>query len=536
MAKDAFFRMIAKATGTYIAQYPPIEGGNPVISAPDVIRYLDLKLGYPYDRAAVSKFFSEPVTTVKEIQLTPEKIIPKDESIIVDISADKNQAFGMFFPPMEGGKTMSKDDIVSELVRAGVKYGVDNAKIDEISTNRPYVKKILLAVATMPEEGEEAVIKYNFNTDLTMKPQVNEDGTVDFHHLDMISPVKEGQILAELTPAKMGKPGINVCGQLLKQTKVRNRILRVGKNIKLSEDGLRAYSEINGHASIEGDMIFVSNTFDVAANVDASTGDIEYDGDVVIHGNVNSGYSVKATGDIVVEGTVEGAYLEANGSIVLKRGISGMDKKGQIVAGLNVISKFVESAKITAGGYVTSDSIMHSDIIAKGDVTADGKKGFISGGNIHSGSLISARNIGSSMGTTTVLECGIDNSIIDEYHALEKEQEENIDEEEKLMPILQNLIKRVKLGEKLDPTKLLQLKKSSERREWLHKRNEEIEERHKELKEMIDNYVGGRVRAEGTIHPGCKIIISNAIYYVKTDTTYCSFTKEGGDVKLDVYY
>lgn len=536
MAKDAFFRLDKKANGTYIVQYPPIEGGSEMINGLDVIAYLDRKLGFPYDKAKVAQFFAEPIKTVKNMMLTPEDVRVLDEYLLVEISADKNAAYGELFPPMEGGRVLSKEDIVSELVKAGVKYGVDTKAIENLIANKTYVVKVQLAASTMPIDGKDASVKYFFNTDLTMKPKANEDGSVDFHHLDMISPVTEGQLLAELTPAEMGRPGINVCGQLLKQVKVRNKILRAGKNIKITEDGLRAYSEINGHASLEGEMVFVSNTFEVPANVDASTGDIDYDGDVLIHGNVNTGYSVFAKGDIIVEGVVEGAVLQAGGNIILKRGISGMDKKGNIRAGLNIISKFIESAVVTAGGYVTSDSIMHSEVNAKGDVNADGKKGFISGGSIHSGTLISARNIGSSMGTTTVLECGIDSAIIDEYHKLEKEINDNYDEEERIMPTLQGLVKRLKLGEKLDPVHLLQLKKMNERREWLHNRNDEINTRRDELKEMIDSYVGGRVRAEGTIHVGCKIIISNSVYYVKADTSYCSFSKEAGDVKLDVYY
>ncbi len=535
MAKNAFFRLNVKNGGTYLTLYPAIEGGNSNILASDVILYLDKMLKFPYDKAQVSEMLSKPILGLKEMQITPEKIMPIDETAIIEITDDKFSAYGRFFPAMEGGKMLTHDSIVQELIKSGVKYGVDNDMIDNFLNNRVYLQRYLLASATMQVEGSEAEIKYFFNTDLTMKPKMNEDGSVDFHHLDMISPVTQGQLLAELKPADLGKPGIDVCGKLLKQVKVRNRILKVGKNIKLSEDGLRAYSEINGHASLGGDMIFVSNTYEVPANVDASTGDIDYEGDVVVKGNVNTGYTVTAKGDIIVEGVVEGAFLYAGGNIVLKRGISGMEK-GIIKAGGNVISKFIESATIDAGGYVTADSIMHSNVTAKGDVTADGKKGFISGGIIRSGTLISARNIGSSMGATTVLECGIDPAIITEYHDLDDELVANAEEMEKLMVSLQALIKRIKLGEKLPPDKLLQLKHANERREQLNKRNEEIDFRMKDLKNLIDSYVGGAVRAQGVIHPGCKIIISNAVYYVKGETNYCRFYKENGDVKLDVYF
>ncbi len=535
MAKNAFFRLNSKSNGTYLTVYPAIEGGNSNILPTDAVNYLDKVLKFPYDKAAVTELLSSPVTGLKEKLLTPEKTAPIDETVIIEITDDKLAAFGQFFPAMEGGKPLSHDDIVQALVKAGVKYGVDNGKIDDFLGSRVYLQKYQLAVATKQEEGVEAEIKYFFNTDITMKPQVNEDGSVDFHHLDMISPVTQGQLLAELKPANMGKPGIDVTGKLLKQTKVKNRVLRVGKNIKLSEDGLRAYSEISGHASLEGEMIFVSNTYEVAANVDASTGDIEFDGDVLVHGNVNAGYSVQAKGDIIVEGVVEGANLTAAGSVILKRGVSGMDK-GYIKAGLNVISKFIESAKVEANGYVVADSILHSTVTAKGDVTADGKKGFISGGYITSGTLISARNIGSQMGTNTTLECGIDAAIVEEYHKLSDERAENNNEEEGIMLILSNLVKRLKLGEKLPLDKMLQLKRSNERREEIHKRNADIDIRLNELKELIDSYVGGAVRAQGTIYPGCKIVISNAVYYVKNETTYCRFYKERGDVKLDVYF
>lgn len=535
MAKNAFFRLNVKNGGTYITAYPAVEGGSSDIRAMDVFEYLDKVLKFPYDKPSVNTFFSQPVEGLKELLLTPEKINILDEVAIVDIALDRLNAYVKFYPQMEGGRPLTKDQIVQEMVKAGVKYGVDNEAIEAYMANRQYMRSYCMAKATPQVEGHDAVVKYFFNTDLTMKPKLNEDGSVDFHQLDMISPVAQGQLIAELTPMDPGRPGIDVMGKVIKQIKVRNRTLRGGKNIKISDDGLRAYSEISGHASLEGEMMFVSNTFEVAANVDTSTGDITYEGNVTVHGNVNSGYSVNAKGDIIVQGVVEGANLTAGGNIILQRGVSGMEK-AVIKAGGNVISKFIESATVIAEGYVTADSIMHSDVTAKGDVTADGKKGFISGGTIRSTTLISARNIGSNLGATTVLECGIDSVIVDEYHALDKELTDNFDELEKLVPIIQNLLKRLKLEGKLPPDKLLQLKRSNADRERLLTRNDEIDKRMAELKEKIDAYVGGSVRAEGIIHPGCKIVISNAVYYVKTDTSFCRFTKENGDVKLDVYY
>lgn len=533
MAKNAYVKLSVRPNGTFLTLYPPVEGGRNLI-IDEVEAYLDKVIQGGYEKVVVREELKKPLLAVREMLITKEQLPPINETVVVTIAADRLSVKGRFYPPTEGGQLLDREDIVSEMVRAGVKYGVAEATIAEFLSNRQYEETLIIAEATCQVEGSDAEITYFFNTDLTQKPKVNEDGSVDFHHLDVISSVCAGDLLAELKPAVQGKPGIDVCGGLLRPVKVKQKILRVGKNIKLSEDGLKAYSEVNGHATVEGEQIFVSNMYEVPANVDTSTGDIEYEGNVLVHGNVLAGFSIKAKGDIVVEGVVEGANLRAGGHIILKRGIQGMDR-GVLNANGNVISRFIESATVEAGGYISADAIMHSNVSAKGDITVDGKKGYITGGIIRSGTLVSAKTIGSSMGTSTNIEVGIEPAIITEYHDLGKEQEGIKEEQEKNLQVLMALAKRIKLGEKLPPDKMLQFKKANEARERMTKYEEEIVERMKVLKETIDNYEGGCVKVSSTAHPGVKLTISNAVYYVKTETSYCRFVKAQGDVKIDSY-
>lgn len=533
MAKSAYVKLNVRPNGTYLTLYPPVDGGRNLI-IDEVEAYLDKVILGGYEKVMVREELKKPLLAVRDVLIKNEQIPPVNETVIVYISGERLVAKGRFYPPSEGGKLLDKEDIVSEMIRAGIKYGVAEASITGFLENRQYSEYYVLAEATKQVEGSDAAITYFFNTDLTQKPRVNEDGSVDFHHLDMISTVSAGDLLAELKPAVQGKPGIDVCGGLLRPVKVKQKILRVGKNIKLSEDGLKAYSEVNGHATLEGEQVFVSNMYEVPANVDTSTGDIEYEGNVLVHGNVLAGFSITAKGDIVVEGVVEGANLRAGGHIILKRGIQGMDR-GVLWANGNVISRFIESATVEAGGYVSADAIMHSNVSAKGDITVDGKKGFITGGIIRSGSMVSAKTIGSSMGTSTSIEVGIEPAIITEYHELGKEQENIKDEQEKNLQILLALAKRIKLGEKLPPDKLLQFKKANEAKDRMEKYEAEIVARMKVLKESIDNYEGGVVKVSSVAHPGVKLTISNAVYYVKNEVSYARFVKSEGDVKVESY-
>ena len=81
---------------------------------------------------------------------------------------------------------MNYDDIVHTLAIKGVKSGLKEEEIRNFLKDRQYCTSYVLAEATLPEEGRDAVIEYHFNTDLTKKPKLNEDGSVDF-------PCREGR-------------------------------------------------------------------------------------------------------------------------------------------------------------------------------------------------------------------------------------------------------------------------------------------------------------------------------------------------------
>lgn len=534
MGKNAYVNINIRSNGTFLALHPATEGGMG-INIEAVEAYLDKVFGGEYEKVLVREELKKPLPFAREILITQKPTAVVDETVVVTIAPDRMTASGRFYPPSEGGNKLDKEGIISEMVKAGVKYGVVDLNLNEFLEKRTYGESILLAEATKQVEGSDAEITYNFNTGLTQKPKVNEDGSVDFHHLDLISSVTAGDLLATLKPAVQGKPGIDVCGGLLRPVKVKNLVLRTGKNIRLSEDGLSAYTEVSGHATVVEDRIFVSDVYEVPANVDASTGDITCEGNVHVRGNVMTGYAVYAKGDIIVDGVVEGATLHAGGHIILKRGVQGMDR-AVLKAGGNLISRFIENATAEADGYVTADAIMHSTTVAKGDITVSGKKGLIVGGTLRSGTMISAKNIGSTMGTNTVLEVGIEPEILEEFHKLNEEIEVNKMEQEKNMPQLLAFAKRMKLGEKLSADKMLQFKALNDSRERLMKREEEIIARTKFLKEQIDGYNSGSIRVQGVIYPGCKLTISGASYYVKQEATYCSFEKEQGDVRLGAYY
>ena len=115
---------------------------------------------------------------------------------------------------------------------------------------------------------------------------------------------------------------------------------------------------VDGHVSLVDDKVFVSDVYSVE-DVSTATGNIDYQGDVEVKGNVCENFSVKTRGNVFVQGVVEGATIEAGGNIVIARGMHGQNK-GKLKAGGNVIAKFISAAQVETGGYVEAEQILNA--------------------------------------------------------------------------------------------------------------------------------------------------------------------------------
>lgn len=532
MKRNAFFQLVHRNDGVYLKSYPAVDGGLP-LKNDDILTYLVKKQYNDIDLSLIKEFIDAAAKeTNAYIKVIDGARLPENEYALITTSGDRYMAKLRLYPPSNDGKRISKDDLLGLVKQNGVKYGIIEKNIEIALKGRLYCTDILIAKAQPPVQGRNASIEYFFDADKTSTPQMAEDGSVNFHKLDMIERVKEGQLLAKLTPEERGTDGTDVLGMPLNPVKVTHLSLKHGKNIHLSDDKLEMYSDVSGNVTLVDDTVFVSNVYEVPADVGPSTGDIDYDGSVEVKGNVLTGYTVKATGDITVNGAVEGASLIAGGKIVLKRGIQGMGK-GNMQAKGDVISNFIESSKVTSGGRIITDAIMHSDVVSQDNVLVHGKRGLIAGGKIRSATRIETKTAGSSMGTQTDLEVGVDPTMIDRYHSIEKDIELLSTEKEKIMQNLQILQKRLKTKGSLDDDKMKILKANSERIKEIDAQIESDTQEYENLEAELERNSGaGKIVVEDIAYPGVKLTISNVVTYIHTETQHSTFVREGADIRI----
>ena len=525
---NGYFQLICKNGEVKLRLVPPVEGGEN-IEISEVMGYLQQK-SIPYDLSALNNAIQnlEEPTVIK---LSDGGGHVERECCKIEVSPDNMTVTARFYAPADGGELMTKEELLNDLSHKKVVFGIDDAAIDDFFENRKYCTNIVVAKGKEPRHGSDATIEYFFNVDLKVKPTLKDDGSVDFFNLNTINHCNKDDLLARLIPEDVGEAGTNVLGEKIKPRDVHRAYLKFGKNIRLGEEGLEIYSEVNGHVTLVDDKVFVADVFEVE-NVDNSTGNIEYEGSIQINGNVCENFSVKAKGNVEIRGVVEGAYVEAGGDIIIARGMNGMGK-GTLKAGGNIVSKFLENVKsASADGYISTESILHSTVMARSEVTVDGRRGFITGGKVCAGNTIKVKTLGSSMGADTIVEVGTDPTIKVRFQELQKSVMEINRILRSIQPIIDAGNQKIAKGIRMEPDQLkyvLSLMKLRDAKNaQLQKDSEEMNQIQVELGLMAS----GQIIVTGEVFPGTKIVIGDTSMVVKSSVQYCRFIREEGDVKM----
>ena len=524
---EGYFQFSIEQDGIYLTVYPPVDNGQKV-RLEDILFYIDKKKIQVSD-ITILKDIAESKDILK-VKVSDEKVNPTGEFGQYKVSSDNCHVWAVFYPPFEGASELTYNEITGDLKNLGINAGINENVIKDFIDNKKYGYEYEVASAVMPEEGKDGYIEYKFNSSLKPAPKVKDDGTVDFHSLENVNRIKKGDVVAILHPADPGNDGVDVHGRAIHPSRVKRAVFRYNRNLKVSDDGLQLISLVDGHVILENEKIVASNVMELI-NVDNSTGDIEYDGNLSIKGNVLAGFSVRATGDISINGIVEGAVVQAGGNIVLNRGVQGMTK-ASIKAGGNIVSKFIESAQLVqAGGYIETDSILHSKVNAKGYIKVQGRNGLIIGGDVRSMVLVSAKVIGNEMGTVTTVGVGMDPASKSRIDELNKELLRMGSNKMQLDQIATALRKLREANGKLPEDKVELQQKTMRNLIILEKQIGEYKKEYAELKSQLSEDSNARIKVYDSVNVGVKLVFGEQCFFIQSKHEHCQFAKERGTIK-----
>ncbi|MDR1420507.1 MAG: FapA family protein [Treponema sp.] len=531
---EAFVHL--SADGAFLKVVPPKGRGRRVADA-QAMQALQARGVENIDGALVSKMVREAAGTYSRAGDFQHR--PVNDSIIsVEIPEGEMKAFIRITPPGTGGCDLSVETCLSFLRNNRVMYGVNEEFLRDFTDRPVYREPVLVAEGSRPADGRDAYIQYNFETDQTkVRLREGSNGRVDFKELNIIQNVVENQPLAKKIPAENGTVGRTVTGKVIPAKNGKEANLPVGKNVHIGEDGVTIIADINGQVVVVGGKINVEPVYTVQGDVNLKTGNIIFLGTVIITGNVEDGFSVKAAGNIEVNGTVEKAELDAEGDIIVHQGITG--KSGGLVrAGRSIWARFIENAVVEAGNMVVvSDGIINSQVDAFRRIICQGKKAHIVGGRLRASEEINAKVLGSATsGTETVFEVGFDPKSKEELEKLTAAKETAEKQLEETQLNLQTLINIKKQRKSLPEDKEAYMKELMDKRQFLVSDVKKADEGIRKVQEFLNTLkTRGKVSASSKVYPGVKILIRDARDDVRTEYRAVTFILENGLIRVTKY-
>ncbi|SDL74563.1 DUF342 domain-containing protein [Halarsenatibacter silvermanii] len=471
----------------------------------------------------------------EEEEQEPVKIAPRlpeldqDASVEIDISNDKMKVT-LDYEPARGGEEITVEEIEKKLKEEGIVHGIKSDKLEEIAGSKKEIRGTVVAEGDKPEPGEDASLNYLCEIEKENIGTEREDGSINFFDRDLITNVEPGEVLVSREPPVEGEPGKTVTGEVVEPEKPKDVNLPAGKNVRVEDDNLIAAEE--GQVVKKRNKISVSPVYKVQGDLNLDVGNVDFVGSVVIAGDVQEGFQVKAEDDIEVKGKVFAADLEAGGGIKINNGFIGKGK-GSIKAGGDVEIKFIENGEVESGGsLIVGDAIMHSRVsAAEKIILKESGKGLIVGGRSRAGKGIEAGVIGSSLATDTRVEVGIDPGLkekLDELEGKLEKNKQNLTKTKKALNMLEKL--KEQKGELPQDKRMMELRLKKTEKD-LEESRQEMEERQEELKKRAGENRRGKIKVRKKVHPGVNISVGNSSSFVKDTQDRTSFVEEEGEVR-----
>ena len=444
--------------------------------------------------------FSREVARLKEAKayILAEQ---KNCKIELQVSPDRLKAWIRVHPAF-GGTSVSEEMLRNALESHNIRFGINEALVLQI-LQEGQCERDLIAEGTPPTPGKpvrfEPLVKESEHKGI---PQERENGRVDYKNLGLYISVTPGTPLLRHIPPTEGIPGTGVDGAAIPALLPVDRPAHPSIGTALSKDDADVIvATRSGQPYFFENSVRVDPTLEVDT-VDPSTGNVIFDGNIIVRGAVESGYIVKAGQDLTVLDTVEGADLSAGKNMLLLTGVYGRNKS-KVTVGGNLEARFLSDCTVRCGGNIeVMDLIAHCSVECEGSIFLgkNGGKGQVYGGKLVAMRAIQAQILGSVSEATTLAELAPPREVLVRLAKVE----EHIDAALKSFDLVEKKLQQLK--EKPPEEEEIRIADLEKKASALRQTLDTLKNEHEVLQEKADASRKGKIKA-AEVHHGVTLRI-----------------------------
>lgn len=352
----------------------------------------------------LERLVSRQLTQPQEAEPPPLPPLPAECHIY--LSQNGMAAWGILFPPFGDGPELELDELGKIMRQCRVSAGIDSSAIAGMITHKRYFTLSLIARGTPVQEGADGYVEERYLRQRPQGIQTDDAGRVDYRAQRYIQSIEKGDVICDIIPPRPGVEGLRVDGTIVNPRPVKPAKAPKGSNTTVSEDGAALIATMSGHVEYSGSVFQVKPSLDIPGNVDYSTGNIDFRGDVHVGGDVRENFSIHATGTVTIDGLVEGATVVAGGDIIVANGVLG-DNKALLKSRGSVRARYLENCVVYSGDCTYAECVMASRIFSDNRINITAGRGTVIGGGLTAAVSIQANIIGAKSGRETEIVLGV---------------------------------------------------------------------------------------------------------------------------------
>jgi uncharacterized protein len=504
---DGYFELYYRDGYAHLTVFPPGESGRPVYRE-DVQNRMKL-LQVPRVSGA------EIAELIEGADGQPHRLVEWPDGrklasvITVSVNEDGLSATVHVTEPKRGALPPTIEDVVTALETAGVQFGTDRDEIARMLADRNYGQSVVVAAGTPPVHARAGEINYHFNTRRGKPYLMMEYGRINLKELNFIENKIAGAFLAELLPEVKPTAGRAVTGDTLRaETAVEPVVLVAGQNTEITDGGTEIHATADGNVRLLGDAVMIEPVVSVES-VNYETGNITFDGSVVVEKSIADGFVIEAGGDVQVTRGVGRATIIAGGNVLLKSGING-GGEGRIECGGSLVAKYIEGSVVTCTeSLFVEEAIMHSELAVGKHCVLTGKRAEIMASDLIVGGSLWCKKLGNVAESPANVSIGIPPQVLIEYRQAGHEIELASDALEKNEEQLRQITRSLTEG-KSDP-RLGQAKEQLENESVeIEATIKEIRNNARQLRDRLEAAKNSMLVAEDTIFNGSVVSFGRA--------------------------
>ncbi|MFT6899514.1 MAG: hypothetical protein ACJA13_003952 [Paraglaciecola sp.] len=349
-----------------------------------------------------------------------------------------------------------------------------------------------------------------------LRPQSANNGRVDMRNLGDIICVKIGTELLRRMPPSNGRAGYTVTGDTISAKPGEWLSFKPGDGTVISDkDENLLLAEISGMPKFQDQKMWVDDTY-ICKGVNVGTGNVNYDGAVLVNGDITENMEITATGDVTVNGFVESATIIAGGDIIITEGAMG--KVNETNTSYSSVLRAKGSIHIQHGqgidikceGNVSiGRQLAFSKVICRGEMSVgpvDQPNGNLFACSIFSQNKISAGTFGAVSGSNLTLDFSDGfNALLERKETLDelvKQIRQNFNRHQDRMNIINSKTVPFDMQHRVDEAREL-FKNETQLMKWL-------EQKLSELSAAKENYQKDiMLIANKRIYPGVVVKLNN---------------------------